>query len=81
MSARRIKTLPSETSKAPPERGFTSLVVAASQELAAGVKSGGGGNCTRVPRSVNDGLYARSRSFVCQPRGPDRQGPLRLIPS
>jgi hypothetical protein len=44
-------------------------------------RSGGGGNCTRVPRSVDDGLYVRSRSFDCRPRGPDRQGPLRLIPS
>jgi hypothetical protein len=42
---------------------------------------GGGGNCTRVPRSFDNGLYVRSRSFECQPRGPDRQGPLRLIPS
>jgi hypothetical protein len=43
--------------------------------------SGGGGNCTRVPRSVDDGLYVRIRSFDCRPRGPGRQGPLRLIPS
>jgi hypothetical protein len=43
--------------------------------------SGGGGNCTRVPRSFGNGLYVCSRSFECQPRGPDRQGPLRLIPS
>ena len=43
--------------------------------------SGGGGNCTRVPRSIGDGLYVRSRSFDCRPQGPGRQGPVRLIPS
>src|SRR5690242_12131509 len=43
--------------------------------------SGGGGNCTRVPRSVSDGLYVRIQSFDCRPQGPDQQGPLRLIPS
>ena len=41
--------------------------------------SGGGGNCTRVPRSFDDGLYVRSQSFECRPRGPDWRGPLRLI--
>ncbi len=36
VSARGAETPPPETSKAPPERGFTSSVVAASQELAVG---------------------------------------------
>jgi len=38
-------------------------------------KSGGGGNCTRVPGSVGSGVDVRSRSFVCRPRGCVRQGP------
>src|SRR5450631_3647247 len=55
------KTLPIETSKAPPEQGFTSSVVTDFQELSVEVISGGGGNCTRVPRPICAGLYVRSR--------------------
>jgi len=40
--------------------------------------SGGGGNCTRVPRSVGEGFYVRSRWFGCRRRGSGRQDPLRL---
>ena len=44
-------------------------------------RSGGGGNCTRVPRRIGEGIYVRSRSFDCRPRRPERQGRLRLSPS
>lgn len=44
-------------------------------------RSGGGGNCTRVPRSFGEGLYVRSRSFDCRRLGPGRQGPFRLSSS
>ena len=70
-----------ETKKTPSGEGVSSSPGTASQELAVDVRSGGGGNCTRVPRSVGDGIYVRIRSFACRPQVPDRQGPLRLIPS
>jgi hypothetical protein len=53
----------------------------ARQSQAALKWSGGGGNCTRVPRSFGDGLYVRSRSFDCRPGSPDRQGLFWLSPS
>ncbi len=65
--------------KTPSEEGVSSFPVTDFQELSVDVTYGGGGNCTRVPRSVGEGFYVRSRSFDCRPRGPDRQGPLRLI--
>ena len=65
----------------PARPGLASSVVANCHQLAVCGRSGGGGNCTRVPRSFNAGLYVRSRSFDCRPGGPDRQGPFRLIPS
>jgi hypothetical protein len=67
--------------KTPSGEGVSSSSDAASQELAFGVSSGGGGNCTRVPRPIGEGIYVRSRSFDCRPRPPDRRGGLRLIPS
>jgi hypothetical protein len=60
--------------------GYGDFVISC-HRMTTWMKSGGGGNCTRVPRSFGNGLYVCSRSFECQPRGPDRQGPLRLIPS
>jgi hypothetical protein len=70
-----------ENDKTPCGKGVLSSCVTDFQELSVDVRSGGGGNCTRVPRSVGGGIYVRSRSFVCRPRGPVRQGPFRLIPS
>jgi integrase len=67
--------------KTPSREGVSSSLVTDFQEMSVDVSSGGGGNCTRVPRSVGDGLYVRSRSFDCRPQGPGRQGPFRLIPS
>lgn len=64
--------------KTPSGEGVSSCCVSASQELAVDVSSGGGGNCTRVPRSVGEGLYARSRFFDCRPGSPNRQGLFRL---
>ena len=46
--------------KTPSGEGVSSSSDAASQELAFGVSSGGGGNCTRVPRSICDCFYVRS---------------------
>lgn len=65
----------------PSEEGVPSSADATCHELAVGVSSGGGGNCTRVPRSIDEGIYVRSRIFGCRPRRPVRQGRLRLIPS
>ena len=70
-----------ENEKTPSVEGVSSFLVTDFQKVSVDVSYGGGGNCTRVPRSFGNGLYVRSRSFECQPRGPDRQGPLRLIPS
>jgi hypothetical protein len=70
-----------ENEKTPSTEGVSSFPGTDFKNLPVDLSSGGGGNCTRVPRSFGNGLYVRSRSFVCQPRGPDRQGPLRLIPS
>ena len=70
-----------ENEKTPSGEGVSSFLVTDFQEQSVDVSSGGGGNCTRVPRSFNVGLYVRSRSFDCRPGGPDRQGPLWLIPS
>jgi Phage integrase family len=67
--------------KTPSGEGVSSSLVTDFQEVSVDVSSGGGGNCTRVPRSIGDGLYVCSRSFDCRPRGPVRQGPLRLIRS
>jgi site-specific recombinase XerD len=70
-----------ENEKTPAGAGVSSFPVSASQELAVDVSSGGGGNCTRVPRSFREGLYVRSRSFGCRRRGSGRQDPLRLSSS
>jgi hypothetical protein len=68
-----------ENEKTPSEEGVSSFLAIDFQEVRVDVSIGGGGNCTRVPRSVDDGLYVCSRSFDCRPQGPDRQGPLWLI--
>lgn len=65
----------------PSGEGVSSSFVVACQEEANDLRSGGGGNCTRVPRGFDEGVYVRSRSFDCRRRGPDRQGPPRLSPS
>jgi len=70
-----------ENEKTPSGEGVSSLGVTDFQEESVDVSSGGGGNCTRVPRSFNDGLYVCSRSFNCRPQTPERQGVLWLIPS
>ncbi|AMV40263.1 Tyrosine recombinase XerC [Planctomyces sp. SH-PL62] len=70
-----------ENEKTPAGAGVSSCYVSASQELAVDVSSGGGGNCTRVPRSVGEGLYVRSRSFSCRRQGSGRQDPFRLSSS
>ena len=49
--------------KTPWGKGVLSWGVTDFQELSVDVRSGGGGNCTRVPRSFDNGLYVRSRSF------------------
>lgn len=67
--------------KTPSEEGVLSRCVSASQELAVDVSSGGGGNCTRVPRSICEGVYVCSRNFGCRPGCPVRQGHLRLSSS
>jgi hypothetical protein len=68
-----------KSDKTPSEEGVSSFLVTDFQEVSVDVTSGGGGNCTRVPRFINASIYVRSRSFDCRPRGPGRQGPLRLI--
>ncbi len=50
-----------ENEKTPSGEGVSSSGVTDFQELSVDVSSGGGGNCTRVPRSVSEGLYVRSR--------------------
>ena len=67
--------------KTPSEEGVSPSADAICQELAFGVSSGGGGNCTRVPRPVNEGVYVCSRNFDCRPWHPSRRGCLWLIPS
>ena len=69
-----------KTTKPLPGKGFRRRLSLTFRKLSVDVSSGGGGNCTRVPRSFGDGLYVRSRSFVCRPRGPDRQGPCSAYP-
>ncbi len=71
----------SRNEKTPSGEGVSSCCVTDFQEESVDVSSGGGGNCTRVPRSVRAGIYVCSQSFDCRPRSPDRQGLLRLIPS
>ncbi|APW58645.1 Tyrosine recombinase XerC [Paludisphaera borealis] len=70
-----------ENEKTPSGEGVSSFPGVASQELAFDASYGGGGNCTRVPRSVCEGFYVRSRSFDCRPGGSGRQDPLRLSSS
>jgi hypothetical protein len=69
----------SENEKTPSEEGVSSFLVTDLQELSVDVSSGGGGNCTRVPRSISDGIYVCSQSFDCRPQGPVWRGPFRLI--
>ena len=54
----------SEHEKTPSGEGVSSFLDATSQELAFDVSYGGGGNCTRVPRSFRVGVYMRSRPFI-----------------
>ncbi len=67
--------------KTPDFSGVSSSAVVGCRQEAIDVSSGGGGNCTRVPRSFGEGLYVRSRSIGCRRRGSDRQDPLRLSSS
>ena len=67
-----------ENDETPSGEGVSSFPVTDFQEESVDVSSGGGGNCTRVPRSVGEGLYARSRFFDCRPGSPNRQGLFRL---
>jgi len=76
-----VENTGSENEETPSEERVPSSADATCQEQAVDVSSGGGGNCTRVPRPFRDGIYVRSRSFNCRPGVPDRQGPFRLIPS
>ena len=70
----------SKNKKTPSEEGVSSSAGIASQELAFDASYGGGGNCTRVPRSIGAGLYVRIRFFDCRPRSPNRKGLPWLIP-
>jgi hypothetical protein len=70
-----------ENEKTPSGEGVSSFLDATSQELAFDASYGGGGNCTRVPRPIDEGIYVRSRFFDCRPGRPNRRGCLRLIPS
>lgn len=72
---------PPGNDETPSGEGVSSSVVADCQEQSVDVSSGGGGNCTRVPRSVSAGLYVRIHLFDCRPRVPRWQGSLELIPS
>jgi hypothetical protein len=71
----------SENEKTPSVEGVSSFLVTDFQEVSVDISSGGGGNCTRVPRSIGDGIYVCSQSFNCRPRGPVWRGPFRLIRS
>jgi hypothetical protein len=70
-----------ENKKTPFEKGVSSSGVSDCQEQSSDVTSGGGGNCTRVPRSIRGGIYVRSPSLNCRHRSPERQGLFQLIPS
>jgi site-specific recombinase XerC len=65
----------------PSGEGVSSSLGVASQELAVDASYGGGGNCTRVPRPIDEGIYVRIRFFDCRPGRPNRRGRLWLIPS
>ena len=67
--------------KTPSAEGVSSSLVTDFQEMSVDVSSGGGGNCTRVPRRIHDGVYVRSRPFDCRPQGSGRRDPFWLIPS
>jgi site-specific recombinase XerD len=49
-----------ENEKTPSWEGVSSVLGVTSQELAFDASYGGGGNCTRVPRPFNEGIYVRS---------------------
>jgi hypothetical protein len=54
----------SENAKTPSEEGVSSFLVTDFQKASVDVSSGGGGNCTRVPRIATSafvGTYAASR--------------------
>ena len=56
----------SKNDETPSEEGVSSFLVTDFQELSVDVSSGGGGNCTRVPRSINEGIYMLIRLFDCR---------------
>jgi integrase len=55
-----------ENEKTPSWEGVSSVPGVASQELAFDASYGGGGNCTRVPRPIDEGIYVRIRLFDCR---------------
>lgn len=65
----------------PSREGVSSSGVTDFQEKSVDVSSGGGGNCTRVPRFISEGVYVCSRCFDCRLKAPQRRGASSLNPS
>ena len=75
------RTKDSTNDATPSFEGVASSDVACFQEESIDVSSGGGGNCTRVPRPIRQGVYVCVPSFDFRRKVPGGQGPVPLIRS
>jgi site-specific recombinase XerC len=61
--------------------GVASSEVTCFQEVSSNVSTGGGGNCTRVPRPIRQGIYVCVQLFGFRRKSPNWQGGCSLIQS